>query len=74
MISLVPGIQVDPSYTVPGWLDRSGVAVTGVETFFDAKTTEFFDHNTDEFVKPDDGAKYIVFRNQSFIDRGTVDV
>jgi len=74
VISLVPPLQIDPSYTVPGWLDRSSVAVTGVETVFDTKTTEFFDRNTDEFVKPDDGAKYIVFKKQSFIDRGTVDV
>lgn len=74
VISLVSPGQIDPTYTVPGWLDRSTVAVTGVETRFDARTTQFFDRNTDEFQKPDDGAKYIVFKNQSFIDRGTVDV
>lgn len=74
VISLVSPLKIDPTYTVPGWLDRSTLAISSNQTVFDADTTQFFDRNTDEFIKPDDGAKYIVFKNQSFIDRGTVDV
>ena len=71
VISLMPAIT---GFTVPGYVDRSSLTQQGNKTIFDTDITQFFDSNTDEFIKPDDGAKYIVFKKLNFIDRGTVDV
>jgi len=73
VISLMPADEIG-GFTVPGYVDRSSLTSTGSKTIFDTDITQFFDSNTDEFIKPDDGAKYIVFKKQNFIDRGTVDV
>jgi len=74
VISLMPAISVGGGFTVPGYVDRSSLTQQGNKTIFDTDITQFFDSNTDEFIKPNDGAKYIVFKKLNFIDRGTVDV
>ena len=74
VISLMPPKDVGGGFTVPGYVDRSSLTQQGNKTIFDTDITQFFDSNTDEFIKPDDGAKYIVFKKLNFIDRGTVDV
>ena len=74
VISLMPPKDVGGGFTVPGYVDRSSLTQQGNKTIFDTDITRFFDSNTDEFIKPDDGAKYIVFKKLNFIDRGTVDV
>jgi Putative Ig domain len=74
VVCLVSPLELGSNYTVPGYADQSSLVQSAGRTIFDTSVTQFFDKNTDEFMNPDTGAKYIVFRNQSFIDRGIVDV
>jgi hypothetical protein len=74
VISLVPESVLGAGFTVPGYINQDQLQTTQYGTMFDANQTEFFDRNTDEYLNSDQGNKYIVFKKQTILDRGTVDV
>lgn len=75
IVSLVPSGTLGAGFTVPGYINQADViSQTENGTIFDSSTTEFFSSNTDQYQEMDQGAKYIVFRKQNFLDQGTVDV
>jgi len=75
IVSLVPATTLGGGFTVPGYINQADiVSQTENGTIFDSSTTEFFHNRTDQYQEKDRGAKYIVFKQQTILDQGTVDV
>lgn len=74
IVTLVPPEVLGAGFTVPGFVNQAQLQTSQYGTIFDSNQTEFFDSHTDEYLNSNQGNKYIVFKKQTILDRGTVDV